>query len=106
MTDKYILDSHKPVLCDNLIEWAEWYETAERHIGKTNITPDILISTVFLGSDYNYSGIGEPILFETMVFGGKYDQEQERYRTWEEAEKGHERWVNKIKNEIQTKEKA
>lgn len=97
MTDKYILDGHKPVAIDDLLEWGKWFETANRTVSKTKIN-DVEISTVFLGLNHNF-GEGVPILFETMVFGGKLDQEMERYATWEEAEEGHERWVIKVKDE-------
>lgn len=96
MSDQYILEGHEPVRCHSLFEWAKWFETAERHVGKTIVAIDIKVSTVFLGLDHQY-GDGEPILFETMVFGGKHDQEMERYSTWEQAEEGHKRWVNKLK---------
>ena len=39
----------------------------------------IFISSIFLGIDHNYTGIGDPILFETMIFGGEHDQEQARH---------------------------
>lgn len=35
-----------------------------------------------------------------MVFGGEFDQEMERYATWEEAEEGHKRWVVKAEKGI------
>ena len=57
---------------------------------------NIEISTVFLGLDHSFGG-KKPLLFETMIFGGKLDQEQERYTTWEQAEKGHKGMVNKVK---------
>jgi len=56
-------------------------------VKSTNIS-DILISTVFLGIDHAF-GRGEPILFETMIFGGPDDGAQWRYKTWGEAEEGH-----------------
>ena len=55
------------------------------------------ISTVFLGIDHQFGMGSPPILFETMVFGGELDQEQERYCTYREAEEGHKRWVAKAK---------
>jgi len=56
------------------------------------------VSTVFLGLDYNWTGQGKPILFETMVFKGKQsDLDMDRYRTWEEAMKGHILMVKKYK---------
>jgi hypothetical protein len=35
--------------------------------------------------------------FETMVFGGPHNLDAERYSTWEQAEEGHARWVEKVK---------
>jgi hypothetical protein len=47
-----------------------------------------MISTVFLGTDHSW-GMGRPILYESMIFGGPMDQEQDRYATREEALAGH-----------------
>lgn len=94
MMKNYILKGHTPVLEENILTWGEWLEKAERHVGNT-IKKGIQVSTVFLGLNHRF-GIGSPLFFETMVFGGKYDGEQERYSTWEEAEKGHERICNKV----------
>ncbi len=35
-------------------------------------------------------------LFETMIFGGANDGYQERYATWDEAERGHKRICEEI----------
>jgi len=94
-TEKYILDGHKAVLEPDLIKWAIWFGTAKRHVAKTEITPEIKVSTVFLGLDHQY-GDGPPLIFETMVFGGELDGQMERYSTWEEAETGHKQWVGKV----------
>ena len=87
MSDKYILDGHeaKPA---TLEEWAQWYETADCHVAKDDVSDEIRVSTVFLGLNHRF-GKGTPILFETMIFGGEHDQYQERYETWEQAEAGH-----------------
>lgn len=50
---------------------------------------EIYISTTFLGLDHSHAITGPPILYETMIFGGKYDETQWRYSTWEEASLGH-----------------
>jgi len=55
------------------------------------------VSTVFLGIDHSHRPDGEPVLFETMIFGGPLDQEMRRYHTWEEAEKGHAEMVRLAK---------
>ena len=66
-----------------------WFETANRTVEKTDID-GIIISTVFLGVDYNFSRYGDPLFFETMVFlpDGAIGQ-MARYFTWDEAESGH-----------------
>ncbi len=96
-SDNYILEGHKAVLCNNLREWAKWNETANRRVVKTQISKDVTVSTIFLGLDYSFSDNGEPLIFETMVFGGEHDGQMERYTTWEQSEKGHQKWVDKIK---------
>lgn len=112
MSDKYILDGHNVVECSDLMKWAEWFETAHRHVAKTDIGvpawkhwlgkhwgikrfEPVRISTIFLGLDHRF-GSGPPLLFETMIFGGKFDQEQWRYSTWDEAERCHRNAVEKI----------
>lgn len=87
--DKYILDENSnPVLCTDLVEWGKWMQSADRHLADDTIG-DVRVSTVFLGLDHDYSNNGEPILFETMIFGGEHDGYQKRYSTKEEALKGH-----------------
>ena len=90
MTGQYILDGHKPVVCEDLLKWAKWFKKADRRVARTQIG-DVEISTVFLGLNH---GFGKTlILFETMIFGGEFGQDTWRYSTWEQAEKGHEEVV-------------
>lgn len=95
MQHLYILEGKtlKPV--NDVLEWAKWYETADRVVSKTELPGDVCVSTVFLGMD---SGIfnDKPLLFETMIFGGEHDGFQERYSTWEEAEAGHKKAIELI----------
>lgn len=42
----------------------------------------ILVSTMFLSIDHNYSNSGAPVLFETMIFGGWQDGYQDRCSTY------------------------
>ncbi len=84
----YILEGKTIKTVDDMMEWAKWFETAERHIAKTEISKEVNVSTVFLGLDHSFGG-GTPILFETMIFGGEHDQYQDKYATYEEAEVGH-----------------
>ena len=84
----YILEGHTPVVIGNLYEWACLFKGADGRVART-AHGGVIVSTVFLGLDHNW-GDGPPLLFETMVFGGEHDEEQERYATWDEAVAGHE----------------
>jgi hypothetical protein len=92
---KYILDGKLAVPCDDLLQWAEWFETADRHVAN-DLIGDTRVSTVFLGLDHQH-GYGEPLLFETMVFGGPLDQECRRYSFWADAERGHSAIVAEVR---------
>ena len=84
----YILEEKKPVPVKDIVEWARKFYCQNRHVAKTK-NGDVTVSTVFLGIDHSFDG-GEPLLFETMIFGGNQDGYLERYPTWEDAEKGHD----------------
>lgn len=99
----YILKGRTPVPVDNFLEWAMWWETAQRH-GDTRVGlwkhGGRTISTVFLGLDHG-SGDGPPLLFETMIFrGSEADERMERYSTWDEAEAGHMALCKILQREI------
>jgi hypothetical protein len=94
MGQLYILDGKTPV---PLFDTTKWGLQVDKIIGKDQFG-SVSVSTVFLGMDHSFGG-GSPVLFETMIFGGEHDQYQERYCTWDEAEKGHQiacDLVNKI----------
>ena len=95
MGDHYILDGKEPRETD-LMTWARWFKDAERHFADETVGGDVRVSTVFLGLDHSF-GAGPPLLFETMVFGGPLDQEQDRYPTWAEAEQGHAAMVKRAR---------
>jgi len=93
MNGKYILDEEgNPVLILDILQWARWFETAERHVADTRLD-NVRISTVFLGLDHSW-GQGPPLLWETMIFGGIHDGYQARYSTKAEAEVSHARAVS------------
>lgn len=78
MIGHYILNAQgEPVLERNFLRWALWFERAARHVGEEMVGSS-WVSTVFLGLDQRFGGNGPPILWETMVFGGKLNQEQWR----------------------------
>lgn len=98
MLDSYILIDGKPVLCTDPLHWSDWMHGLTNRIVVQTIEPELSlkVSTVFIGIDHNFSGVGPPHLFETMVFqkGVAFD-EIERYATREDALAGHERFVKK-----------
>jgi hypothetical protein len=92
MCARYILgpDGRTPVKEPDLYKWVRQAEAAKWSVQQTTLGK-IKVSTVFLGIDHSF-GDGPPLLFETMIFGGKYEEDeyQERYSTWAQAEAGHE----------------
>lgn len=91
--------------CDDLMKWAEWYETSHlrefhdggRTVARTELSDGRFVSTVFLSIDHNFFGNGPPILFETMIFKeGVAEDFQERYRTWAEALARHDQIVAEL----------
>lgn len=50
---------------------------------------DVIVSTVYLGLNYQFSPDGPPLFYETMIFGGRRDRYTVRYSSREEAITGH-----------------
>jgi len=90
----FTLRDHCPVDCDDLAEWGRWMQAADRRVARTQVG-DADVSTVFLGINHAFDN-GEPILFETMIFGGERDGDGQRYHTWEQAEAGHAKFVAEL----------
>jgi len=99
MRDKYILDGKQTVECNDWEKWSAWLEENDlkRHVADEYVG-EVRVSTVFLGVDHVYDS-GPPLLFETMVFGGSLDGEQERCTNWEQAEIMHKNMVERVKAE-------
>jgi hypothetical protein len=94
----YVLEGHTPVSQPDRLAWAKWMETADRQVAKTLLPGEVEVSTVFLGVNHRSIDPGAPMLFETMIFGGKHDRYMTRCTTWEQAEKMHEKAVELAKN--------
>jgi len=74
---------------DHSVEPSDSMQIDDRRVAlDKDVAPGAEVSTVFLGLDHAF-GDGPPVLFETMVFGGPLDGEQDRYCTWDEAVAGH-----------------
>jgi hypothetical protein len=95
----YILNERgEPEAVSDIHKWSSWLgahhpnRVAEAQIGES------WISTVFLGIDHNWSGKGPPVLWETMVFGGKLNEDQVRCGgSREQAEAMHALMVDRVK---------
>ena len=98
MSILYVLDEQgNPRKTVSLSYWSKWFENSDRHVAKDYIGC-AEVSTVFLGIDHSH-GDGEPLLYETMIFGGKHDGYQDRYPTREKALLGHAEAVALVKQE-------
>lgn len=101
----YTLDDNGiPVAEPDMCKWVKWMAThRDRHIAQAEVG-DMWISTVFTGWNMSYGG--EPLLFETMIFGGDEDinEYQERYSTRTEALIGHKKWFDICKMLAKMKE--
>lgn len=94
----YRRDGSGPVPYEVLRDEGGFSGRSDTRVARTTVGESD-VSTVFLGLDHNW-GDGRPLIFETMVFGGKYDQECERYSTEAEAVAGHARWVATVSEPI------
>jgi len=99
MSRYFILENGEPVPAADMRTWALWFEDVSRsmtrHVGDDTIG-EARVSTVFLGMDHSW-GDGPPLIFETMVFGGPLDGEQERYPTTDEAIAGHAAMCERVR---------
>lgn len=86
----------------DLATWCRLSEDLEyRRIGSTDLPDGSWVSTVWLGLDHSFSGVGPPLIFETMVFGPARDEkgrreqslDMARWSTLDEALHGHEQMV-------------
>lgn len=97
----YILDNNKNPVPVDLMTWAEWFADSDRRRVALTRLGKARISTVFLGLDHRY-GPGEPLLFETMIFDGRWHDYQERYCTYDEALAGHRRAVYYVSDQLRS----
>jgi len=96
MMDYYIIDGKTPIATNDINEYANFMgKFAKRIVEQTELPNDVRVSTVFIILSCGYKD-GLPLLFETKIFGGKYDEHVERYTTWEQAQAGHKMVLDMI----------
>jgi hypothetical protein len=91
----YVLDENNQALPCALSEWAAMFEDFPRRQVAENFVGTIRVSTIFLGLNHQF-GHGPPLIFETMIFGGRYDGYQWRTSTWEQAETTHALMLKRV----------
>lgn len=95
---QYILDENgNTVPAKSLLGWAMWMQTGKRQLA-LDLIGRARVSTIFMGLDHHLmrDEPHQPILWETMVFGGPYDRHQQRYASKEEALRGHAKIVQML----------
>lgn len=102
MGDYYILDENKNAIPCSVDDWIEQREqmrkTKTKHVADEMIG-HFRISTVWVGLNHNLGKNGEPLLFETMVFDQNGDDIYcAHYWTWQQAEEGHKKAIQWVKD--------
>ncbi len=109
----YRLENRMPVRC-TLAEFAKSMQEDENRIVAQATINEMQVSAVFVGIDQNW-GDGDPLLFETVVFGLPDDlQPRWSFSTWDEAMEIHnllvatltEHGAEPLLNEIRRKAEA
>jgi hypothetical protein len=89
--DFYILNDRNEVIKAEYSAYAD-FMSSPRKIVAQDMIEHVQVSTVFLGTDHSYaSNNPRPIVFETMIFGGRQSQKQWRYTLYTEALEMHQK---------------
>jgi hypothetical protein len=98
--DYFVLVGRTPIACD-IWMWCDECKKRQQsihdskgekdpwRIGRDVINDSCFVSTIFLGLDHGFGFSKDPILFETMIFGGPLSEDQWRYSSYAQAEQGH-----------------
>lgn len=96
---QYILNDAGEIVPErDLLKWAAWLQTTKHRQVAFNHIDNLVVSTIFLGLDQDALGVARglsdsatyhPLIWETMIFYAHKVLYQERYRSREEAVKGH-----------------
>lgn len=112
---RYKIDDHgKPVECP-FDEWYWWHEALTGRV-KTSIGYIVqvdevcgggAVSTVFLSIDHRFDRLTEPdpVLWETLVFGGPLEDRCERYTSEADAIEGHKRILEEVRLAVEEQAK-
>lgn len=80
---------------EGLLRWGRFYSQKDKLRVAHDLVGKTEVSTVFLAVDYGLSD--EPLLWETKIFGGPFDEWTDRCSgSWQDAEAMHARMVAKV----------
>jgi hypothetical protein len=96
-------DHSVEVLPDGEYPKEDSFNGPTKHVGN-NYIGDQRVSTVFLFFDHGLNfgtptEPSDPVLFESMIFGGTHNEYQRRYCTYDEALEGHNNLVKALEEE-------
>lgn len=95
-----ILENKKVVPTTDLRKWLKFVQHLENRIVQDDLIKEgVRVSTIFTGMNFGWASL--QLWFQTLVIGGKFDQEVRRYEFWEDAIKGHNHVVAKVKRHEQ-----
>lgn len=80
----------------DMISWTNLFSDEGYQRVRADDIGDVHVSTVWIGLNQAFRD-GPPLIFETMIFGGTYDEDQWRYSTEDEAIASHDRLVAAIR---------
>ncbi len=82
--------------CPPEVAQAQWEDLSQLVLLASTISEEVSVFTIFLGIDHRTDQGGPPILFETLVVGGRWDGCYERYTSYETAETRHHQIVSEV----------
>ncbi|WZO97268.1 hypothetical protein EP7_004292 [Isosphaeraceae bacterium EP7] len=102
LTDHYILVERKPLPCVDSEEWQRWMSgpREQRLVACHKFLDYTIVETYFVGFDVAPNQSNRPLVFETIVIGGRMNGMVENYSTWKDAEKGHKHACALVKGSL------
>ena len=93
----YVLDdSGNPVPEPDYDKWESWFNRSNTRIFQTDTGGAGVVSTIFLALAWEDA---QPVLWETMVFGGRLDQVRDKCAgNRDQAEAMHRKMVERVKS--------
>jgi hypothetical protein len=85
------------------ISWEEWLALLRDDDGVVvavdTLDHNVEVSTVWLGLDHGFGQTARPLIYETVIYGGRLEGRGARYATREEALAGHAQAVEQARRE-------